>query len=168
MSDKEENLKVSDLVDFREQDYNLALAEMKSLDELCAEYSTLTKGQKIPDELEALKGKFVSHMSTLTDIYSKVKAFKGSNHTFLEDARKQFKAEAIIRLRDEGVRATEANNIVYASEYYKKRVRLMEKLKNFFINVDEKHDFYTNVLSYLSQTISIVSKDYEFNRYSKS
>ena len=163
----ENKLKVSDLVDFKEADYKLGKSTIKELKELSNEYSNSTDSTD-PNELDLIKRKFISHMATLTQVYSKVKAFKGANHSYLEDARKQFKAEAYLKLRDEGVGSTEANTTVYGTEYFKERIELMEKLRQFFVEVDEMHNFFNNVLQYMQQTISIISKDYEFNRYSKS
>ena len=172
-------LRVSDLVDFHEGDYKLGKNTIVELDKLCNQYSSMM-GITNPTDLDELKRKFVAQMSTLTEIYAKVKAFKGANHTYLEDARKQFKSEAfsIVRLGyteeidgkeviHDSVGTTEANTIVYASTYYKERLALMEDIKTFFIRVDEKHQHYTNVIQLIVQTISIVSKDYEYSRYTK-
>ena len=178
------SLKVSDLVSFSKQDYELAKVVIRELELLIkggtkrvGEESVVVtgyyqmQGSQNPTELEDLKIKFLSHMSTLTDIYAKVKAFKGNDHVYLSDARKEFKAEALkLLLRDpkESVKITEAKEIVYASEYYKDRIHLTEQIRKFFIEVDEKYEFFSTVLSLLQQTISVVSKDYEFNRYSKN
>lgn len=164
---EEHKLKVSDLVDFKESDYKLALSTIKSLRELSLEYSQY-KDTSDPARLDTLKREFIGHMGTLTSVYSTVKAFKGSNHTYLEDARKQFKGEAYDILRKEGVGATEANTTVYASPYYVERKDIMEELKKFFIRVDEMHDYFRSVLQYMQQTVSIISKEYEYNRYSKN
>ncbi len=107
-------------------------------------------------------------MGILIDVYAKVKAFKGSNQSYLEDARKQFKAETLkILINDEGVKITEAKEVAYAHPYYIQRITLTEKIRSFFIEVDEMHEFFTNVLSLMQQTISIVSKDFEYNRHTK-
>jgi hypothetical protein len=162
------NLKVSDLVNFKQEDHKLARQCISKLNGLANDYSKLPK-EIDPSELDMLKRQFVSHMSTLTGIYAKVKAFKGSNHSYLEDARKQFKAETIkILIDDEGAKVTEAKESAYAHSYYKERIELTEKLRKFFIEVDEKHEFFTNVLSLIQQTISIASKDFEYERYSKN
>ena len=124
----ENKLKVSDLVDFKEADYKLGKSTIKELKELSNEYSNSTDSTD-PNELDLIKRKFISHMATLTQVYSKVKAFKGANHSYLEDSRKQFKAEAYLKLRDEGVGSTEANTTVYGTEYFKERIELMEKLR---------------------------------------
>ena len=159
------NLRVSDLVDFKESDYKLAKSTMVELDVLCDTYSSMIEVSN-PTELDKLKRKFVSHMSTLTNIYATIKAFKGSNHTYLEECRKEFKAEAYQILIDDGVGSTAANNIVYRQPYYKDRISLMKDLKAFFIKVDEKYTFYTTVLQLIQQTVSIISKDFEHNRHS--
>ncbi|MCB1711179.1 MAG: hypothetical protein KDH96_01475 [Candidatus Riesia sp.] len=172
-------IKVSDLIDFKVEDYNLAKSTMEELDVLCDTYSAMVEVLD-PNKLDELKRRFVSHMSTLTNVYSKIKAYKGANHTYLEDTRKEFKAQAfkIVRqgytekvegkdIKIGGVGATEANVTVYDVPYYKERISLMEDLKAFFIKVDEKFKFYTTVLQLIQQTISIVSKDYEYSRYSK-
>ena len=181
MEDKK--LKVSDLVNFSEADYKLAKVVIRELELLVrggtkivdkknvtvVGYSQM-QGVSNPGELEDLKMKFLSYMSTLTDIYAKVKAFKGNDHVYLSDARKEFKGEALKLLTSgvEPVKITEAKGTVYASEYYKERIHLTEKIRKFFIEVDEKYTFFSTVLSLLQQTISVISKDYEFNRYSKS
>lgn len=165
-TDKE--LKVSSLVNFTEEDWNLANITISKLDVLTKEYSELEDAVD-PNVLDSLKRRFLAHMSTLTSVYSKVKAFKGANHSYLEDARKQFKAEALnILIKDEGAKVTEAKESVYAHEYYKERIRLTERIREFFIKVDEYHEFFSGVLNLMQQTISIVSKDYEYNRYSKN
>ena len=162
-----EKLKVSDLVDFQKEDYDLAKSTIADLKELSNTYSE-TIGATDPSSLDELKRQFVSHMGTLTAIYAKVKAFKGSNHSYLEDARKQFKAETLkILINDEGTKITEAKEVAYAHPYYVERITLTEKIRKFFIEVDEMHEFFTNVLSLMQQTISIVSKDFEYNRHTR-
>jgi hypothetical protein len=164
---KTEKLIVSSLVNFQKEDYDLAKVTISELKILSNTYSQ-TVGATDPRSLDELKRQFVSHMSNLTDVYAKVKAFKGSNHSYLEDARKQFKAETLkILINDEGCKITEAKETAYAHPYYMERITLTEKIRSFFIEVDEMHEFFTNVLSLMQQTISIVSKDFEYNRHTK-
>ena len=167
---EEEKLKVSALVSFKKEDYDLANTTISSLIELTNMYSSVANTSD-PGELEVIKRKFVAHMGTLTACYAKVKGFKGADHSYLSDSRKQFKAEALhLMINDptESVRITAAKDLVYKSEYYIERIHLTEKIRSFFIKVDEYYEYFNTVLNLIQQTISIVSKDYEFNRYSKS
>ena len=99
----DEKLKVSDLVNFSEADYKLAKIVIKELELLVRGGTKIVDNKNVtivgysqmqgvsnPGELEDLKMKFLSYMSTLTDIYAKVKAFKGNDHVYLSDARKEF------------------------------------------------------------------------------
>ena len=160
MEAENQELKVSDLVNFKKEDYTLARELIKTLDGIVDTYSTEV-GMN-PKELDTVRREFVANMSTFATIYAKIKAFKGSNHTYLEDARKGFKSDVIRRMIDvDGTRVTEAKETVYADEEYKKYVAFTEKTKQFFIKVEEKYDFYNGVLQFMQQTISVVSKEYE-------
>lgn len=161
-----EKLKVSDLVDFQEADYHLGNSTIKVLSEKSKEYS-LMRGNINPIALDELKREFMGHMFVLTEVYSKVKAYKSSNHSYLEDARKKYKAEAFKILRDGGKNVTEADKVVYAHPYFVERQDLMEKMRQFFIKIEELHQYFSTVLQLIQQTVSIVSKEWEANRVSK-
>lgn len=161
-----EKLKVSDLVDFQEADYHTGNAMIKKLSDLSKEYSAM-RGNISPIALDELKREFIAHLFSLTEVYSKVKAYKSSNHSYLEDARKEYKAVAFKMLRDSGKNVTEADKTVYDHPYFKERQVLMEKTRQFFIKVEELHQYFTSVLQLIQQTVSIVSKEWEANRVSK-
>lgn len=159
-------LKVSNLVDFSKEDYNIGINTIKTLSGLANDYSAM-RGNISPIALDELKREFVGHMFSLTEVYSKVKAFKSSNHSYLEDARKKYKAEAFKMLRDEGKNVTEADKTVYAYPYFVERQELMEKTRQFFIRIEEMHQHFTAVLQLIQQTVSIASKEWEAARIHK-
>lgn len=159
-------LKVSDLVNFRVEDHELGKVTIDSLSKIAKEYSIM-RGNINPIALDELKREFMGHMFVLTEVYSKVKAFKSSNHSYLEDARKKYKAEAFIMLRKEGKNVTEADKVVYAHPYFVERQDLMEKMRQFFIKIEELHQYFSTVLQLIQQTVSIVSKEWEANRVTK-
>lgn len=158
-------LKVSDLLPFDESDF-LELKELiDSMMSLTEDYIELSETNSI-EELERLKKEFIGKMQRYTVLYAKVKRFKGSTHTFLDEQRKRVKSQAIQILLDEGKNSTNANNLVYASNYYVDRVDLMENIKGFFIKVDELHKQFEGTIKAIAQSISVQSKDKNYSNMS--
>lgn len=155
-----EELKVSDLVNLTESDYRNTLSTINSLRELSTEYYEMTDFYD-PHQLEIIKRAFDSHMQTLASQYAKVKKFKGNQHVYLDEVRKKIKAEALQLLLDEGAKVTAADSLVYKSDYYVKRVNLMEDIKEFMIKVELFYDRFDNTFQSILSSLYSAKKEFE-------
>lgn len=160
----EEKLKVSDLVKgFTDKDYNEINSLINDLWRLSQEYQLMAEINNV-EELEKIKRKFNGYMQRFSTLFATVKRYKDSNFQYLGEHRKRFKAAAVKRLLDEGNNATNANNLVYDSQYYVERVELMEDLVGFFTKVDLFYNQCEDTFRAIIQSISIASKEMESTR----
>lgn len=157
---EENKLKVSDLVDLSKETYTETTATLKKLVELSAQYHNMSDMYD-PHQLEQIKRKFDSYMQNLAVHYAAIKKFKGNQHVFLDEVRKRVKAEALQQLLDEGQRVTAAETLVYKSDYYVKRVNLMEDIKEFMIKVELLYDRYNTTFQSIVQSLSSARKEFE-------
>jgi hypothetical protein len=149
----EEILSVKDLVRFEEKDFNNTKILMAELDKLGKEYISLLDTPN-PERLEAIKRTYGGYLTSLATYYSKIKAFKYQGD-YLEEQRKRIKSETIQLIIDrDKVSTAAAEKVVYAEEYYKKRIDLMEELKKFFIKVELKYDRYRDTARDIYQSVS--------------
>lgn len=149
----ENSVTVKDLVNFSERDLNNTKMLMSRLDTLGKEYISLLDSPN-PDRLEAIKREFGGNLTTLATYFSRIKCFKYQGD-YLEEQRKRLKSEAVILIMDrDKISTAAAEKIVYAEEYYKARVTLMEELKKFFIKVELKYDRYRDVSRDIYQSVS--------------
>lgn len=155
-----EDLKVSDLVNLKKEDFVQTKNILKSLALLSEEYH-LMEDMYDPNQLEIIKRKFDREMQHLATHFSKVKKFKGSSHTYLDDVRKKIKGEALQILLDEGAKITSAETLVYKSKYYLDRVNLMEDIKEFMINVELMYERYDTTYNSIVQSLSTAKKEIE-------
>lgn len=152
-------LKVSDLIDFSEEDYQEAQRVIAEMNSMTKEYVN-NLGTENLESLETLKRKFNSMMVYLATFYSKIKCFEES-HIMLDGVRKRIKSEAIehmIANSTDKLSQAAAEKVVYSHPYYVSRVNLLTKLREFFILVDLQYKNYQNVQLSLYQTVSISSK----------
>jgi len=155
-----EDLKVSDLVNLKKEDFVQTKNILKSLALLSEEYH-LMEDMYDPNQLEIIKRNFDREMQHLATYFSKVKKFKGSSHTYLDDVRKKIKGEALQILLDEGAKITSAETLVYKSKYYLDRVNLMEDIKEFMINVELMYERYDTTYNSIVQSLSTAKKEIE-------
>lgn len=150
-------LKVSDVIDFSEEDYKETRKYIKIMNTMVVEYVNNIDN---PDELELLKRKFNSHLMYLATLYAKVLCFR-ENFQYLESQRKELKATAIqiMMKEDSSVKYTNAEKNVYAFPYYIERVKLIEKVKAFFYLVELQYKNYENTQRSIYQSISMLSKE---------
>lgn len=159
----EENLKVSDLVNLSKEDYVEANSTISNLLSLSSEYHNMTDMYD-PNQLEIIKRKFDSYMQHLAGYYAKIKKFKGSQHVFLDEVRKKVKAEALQLLLDEGHKITSAETLVYKTDYYVKRINLMEDIKEFMIKTELLYDRFDATFQSIIQSYSAAKKEQENSR----
>jgi len=153
----EKVLKVSDLVKFSENDYLETKKTLKVMDSMVQEYVNSTDNL---DQLEDLKKRFNGFLVYLAGYYAKIKCFE-ENHIMLEGARKRIKSEAIkylIKTSEEKLTQSAAEKEVYACDYYKERVDLLVKLREFFTLVTLQYQNYQDCQRSIYQSISLLSK----------
>lgn len=149
------SLKVTDVVSIRETTINKLNDVIKILSDLTTEYAKTDSLH----ELERIKKEYNAHLQYMATLYAKVKAFKGPNHTYLEREIKQIKAETLSLVMQEGVKVTQAENIVYSQPYYKDRMAIIHKLIECFIKVEALYDRFNTTLQCIVQSVSLGSKE---------
>jgi hypothetical protein len=156
----EESLKVSDLVDLSKEDYVNTNTILNNLLVLSKEYHDMVDMYD-PNQLEIIKRKFDSQMQHLSTYYAKIKKFKGGTHTYLDEVRKKIKGEALQILLDEGNKVTSAETLVYKTDYYVKRINLMENIKEFMIKTELLYERFEATFNSIIQSYSTAKKEYE-------
>lgn len=149
----EEQLKVSDLINLSQEDYINTNAILNNLLELSKEYHNMVDMYD-PNQLEIIKRKFDSQMQHLSPYYAKIKKFKGSQHVYLDEVRKKIKGESLQLLLDEGHKVTSAETLVYKTDYYVKRISLMENIKEFMIKTELLYDRFEATFNSIIQSYS--------------
>ena len=158
-----EELKVSDLVNLSREDFLETKRILKNLISLSNDYHSMDDMYD-PNQLEIIKRKFDREMQHLAPKFAKVKKFKGSSHTYLDDVRKKIKGEALQILLDEGAKITSAETLVYKSKYYIDRVNLMEDIKEFMISVELMYERFDTTYNSIIQSLSSAKKELENSR----
>lgn len=149
----EEKLKVSDLINLSEKDYLQTNTLLNNLLTLSKQYHNMVDMYE-PNQLEIIKRKFDSQMQHLSPFYAKIKSFKGSQHVYLDEVRKKIKGEALQILLDEGHKVTSAETLVYKTDYYVKRINLMENIKEFMIKTELYYDRFEATFNSIIQSYS--------------
>lgn len=158
VEDPDIKLKVSDLVNFTKKDFDEIRGSLKRLDEITKEYYSMHSLTDLYG-LEDIKRRLNAELQFFTSLYSCVRKFKGDSHSYLAEQRKTFKAEAMSLLIEGGYTQTAAEKLAYGTNYYKRRVELMQDLTEFFIKVEAMHDHYTTTLQAVIQSVSIAGKE---------
>lgn len=159
----EDNLKVSDLVNLTQEDYLQTNTILNNLLTLSKEYHNMIDMYD-PNQLEIIKRKFDSQMQHLSPHYAKIKSFKGSQHVYLDEVRKKIKGEALQILLDEGQKVTSAETLVYKTDYYIKRINLMENIKEFMIKTELLYERFEATFNAIIQSYSTARREYESNK----
>lgn len=159
----ENELKVSDLVSISREDYINTNNITNNLLELSKEYHNMVDMYD-PNQLEIIKRKFDGYMQSLSVYYAKMKKFKGSQHVYLDEVRKKIKAEALQQLLDDGHKVTSAESLVYKTEYYVKRINLMEDIKEFMIKTELLYERFEATFNAIIQSYSTARREYENNK----
>lgn len=137
---------------------------LKSLDKLNAMVQLYNNTDSL-FELESLKKEMNSELVYFATLYAKCRAYKGPNHTYLEREVKELKAQALNKLMSEqGMRVTAAESLVYDSEFYKERLRVIKQLIMFLIKVEELYNRYDYTLTCIVQSVSVGGKEYSNNQ----
>lgn len=154
-------LKVGDIVrDFKESDLKGIVDSMKVLNNICKDYADI-KSIRSANEMDTLKRDFIGHFQHFAEMFSKVKRYKGSSHTYLEEERKRIKSEAIRKMLEskEANNVTAAKELVYSYDYYIDRIDLLQDLLKFFIKTENMYDYYSDTLQCIIQSISVAGKE---------
>lgn len=159
----EEKLKVSDLIDLTQDDYVNTNSILNNLLVLSKEYHNMSDMYE-PNQLETIKRKFDSQMQHLSPYYAKIKKFKGGQHVYLDEVRKKIKGEALQLLLDEGHKVTSAETLVYKTDYYVKRINLMENIKEFMIKTELLYERFEATFNSIIQSLSTAKKEYEASK----
>lgn len=159
----EENLKVSDLVNLSKEDYLQTNILINNLLSLSNEYHNMVDMYD-PNQLEIIKRKFDNQMQHLSPYYAKIKKFKGSQHVYLDEVRKKIKGEAMQLLLDEGQKVTSAETLVYKTDYYVKRVNLMEDIKEFMLKTELLYERFEYTFNAIIQSYSTAKKEYDVSK----
>lgn len=150
-------LKVSDVIDFSEEDYKETKRLIRLMNKMVLEYVDNVDN---PDALEALKRNFNAQLMYLATFYAKILCYR-EQFQYLESQRKELKAIAIqVMMReDSSIKYTNAEKTVYAFSYYSDRMKLLEKLKNFFYLVELMYKNYENTQRSIYQSVSHLNKE---------
>ena len=159
----EEQLKVSDLINLSQEDYEQTNISLKGLLNLSSEYHNMVDMYD-PNQLEIIKRKFDSQMQHLSPFYAKIKKFKGSQHVYLDEIRKKIKGEALQLLLDEGQKVTSAESLVYKTDYYVKRISLMENIKEFMLKTEMLYERFEATFNAIIQSYATARREYESNK----
>lgn len=155
-----EELKVSDLVALSKEDYLNTNEITKKLLDLSRQYHQMSDFYD-PHQLEIIKRQFDSHMQSFSTYYAKIKKFKGSSHTYLDEVRKKIKGDALQMLLDDGVKVTSAETLVYKTEYYVKRINLMEDIKEFMIRTELLYERFEYTFNAIIQSYGAARREFE-------
>lgn len=158
----EEKLKVSDLIDLSQEHYVNTNTILNNLLNLSKDYHMMVDMYD-PNQLEIIKRKFDSQMQHLSPYYAKIKKFKGGQHVYLDEVRKKIKGEALQLLLDEGHKVTSAETLVYKTDYYVKRINLMENIKEFMIKTELLYDRFEATFNAIIQSYSTAKKEMDNN-----
>lgn len=151
-------LKVSDLVNFTKKEFDKLKGSMLRLRDISKAYHEMDDYSDVM-RLEEIKRNFNAELQYFATLYAGVRKFKGDTHSYLAEQRKTFKAEAMTLLINGGYAQTAAEKLSYGTEYYKKRVELLQDLTEFFIRVETMYDVYTTTLQAIIQSVSIAGKE---------
>lgn len=157
-----EVIKVTDLIDFKEKYFQEITDCLNNMEKISKEY------RKTDDTygLELIKKNLNAELQYLATLYSRVKVYKSSNHTYMEDVVRAVKSETIKRLMDEGVKITAAEQMYASQPFYQDRLQVILKVKQFFIKVEELYDRYNATLQCIIQSISVASKEMQNSKSS--
>jgi DNA repair ATPase RecN len=154
MDDKIKQFKL--FVKLREQDYTDIAECISKLQDMTEQYRNCYD----LNALETLKREFNSYLQRLTTLYPLTKKYKGSNHTYLEDAIKKLKAETTDLLLHSGKNVTQSEKLLYDHPLYKEQKKTIDTIIGLFIKVEVLHENFNTTLQSIVQSISVLSKEY--------
>lgn len=136
---------------------------INSIDTTITELQRMSKAyQEMNDlaSLEKLKREFNGQLQYLAMLFSRIKRFKGPNHTYLESALKRIKSETIDILIANGRSATAAEKEVPSHPYYVERMEVAEKIIQYCIKVELLYENFNYTLQCIVQSVSLASKEF--------
>lgn len=134
------------------------------LSELLTDYKNCTD----INTLDNIKREIASWLVFLAPMWGEIKKHKGSNHTFLEDARKRLKAVVLSRMitstKDQkGMALTTAKELVYNDIEFVTKSEALLLLKKNLITFEELFEGYQRVFQSILQSVSIEAKSFQSN-----
>jgi len=145
-----------DLIDIDDIDYIYKISDIiKELDEKVLEVYKTQPSLSTLEEIKTILSANLIYMSTL---FGKIRKYKGSNHTYLEDARKQLKSNCILKMEGSTSKRKEE---VYSNEDYVRVNKSLLKLKEQFITIEELYESFQRLFQSIQQTISTEAKSFQ-------
>lgn len=135
-----------------EKDLNDIHEQIKSLDALVKSY----KDMYDPTIMEATKRELIIRLTRFSTKYAELKGYKSGSHVYMEDYRKQLKAECLKEMEESHSKALD---LVYAYPKYVEGVKLIEGWRQFFLKVEARYDMYNRFLDALIQSTSISQRE---------
>lgn len=158
------SIKTNDILpNYSEKHFREAKATMDLLHETTLEYVQMDNLYDV-EGLEKVKRKMTGYLELLGSHYARSKRYKTIGD-YLEEQRKELKADTIDLLVEEGKGAlstNQAEKLVYSHKYYKERLAAMLQIKSFFIKVEVMYERYSDTLNNIRQSISLCKKDPNF------
>lgn len=157
------SLKISDVLpSLREETLTEIKSLSTSLNELSSRYHNMVDFYD-PVELEEIKRLFNGYMQRYASLYSKIRKYKGSQHVYLEDQRKQVKAEVMDRLL-KTMKVSQADVFIYGDSEYVTKTELLMTLRGVMIKIELMYDRYDVTYSSIVQSQSLAKREYEQNK----
>lgn len=108
--------------------------------------------------LEEIKIELAGQLVYLAKLYGAVKKYKGSNHTYLEDARKQLKAICFDKMPGN---VTQKKESIYNYPEFVRRNNSLIKMKQQFVTIEEIYESYQRLFQSIQQSISVETKSFQ-------
>lgn len=152
---------VTDIINLRESFVLDVNNQMSKIDDIIQEYNNADSLAYLED----IKKRLNAELQYFATMYAKIKAYKGTNHVYLENEMRELKSAATALIMDKkNVNVTTAERILHSYPYYKERKDVITKVMSFMIKVEEMYKRYEYTLQCVIQSISIAGKDFSNNQ----
>jgi hypothetical protein len=158
---EEKKITTQDIIPLKQKDMDDILGVISRLSDLSKEYFRTDDLMG----LESIKRRFNAELQYFAPLYGKIKAYKGPNHTYLEEQVHKIKSDTISLIMLEGVKATPAEGIYRTQPYYIERMEVVLKIKQFFEKVENLYKQYDSTLQSIIQSISVAGKEYNNSKF---
>lgn len=153
-------MKVTDLTKEWTPEINKAcMMLIRELDALVEEYANIPADSTDIVSMEKIKRLLTAKLLQYSTYYSIVRSHF-ENNTYLNGLRKQIQSETFNLLIQQGESATSADKKVYAHPFYAEKWSLLLQIRERFILIDDKYKRYIQAERAISQSISILNKEY--------
>ena len=114
--------------------------------------------------LETVKREMVGHLELLGAHYARVKRYKTMGD-YLEESRKRIKSETVAYIVGNSstkISTNQAEKVVYEHPQYVEKLAMIQQIRGFFFEVEERYHRYVDTLNNVRQSISLCRKDPNF------